>query len=68
MSPTDLPSPFRPTAAAPGTDRAPRSGPAPQPRLHSDDLFVAGPVVEIAHGDAIYRLRRTALGKLILTK
>ncbi|WP_233258874.1 hemin uptake protein HemP [Rubrivivax albus] len=27
-----------------------------------------GQVLEIVHGDAVYRLRVTALGKLILTK
>ena len=43
--------------------RAPRAR-----RLHSDALFGAETEVEIAHGDAVYRLRRTALGKLILTK
>lgn len=37
-------------------------------RLHSEQLFGQAREVEIAHGDAIYRLRRTALGKLILTK
>ncbi len=37
-------------------------------RLHSDQLFGQAQEVEIAHGDAIYRLRRTSLGKLILTK
>lgn len=67
MSLPDLHAPPRPMAPADRADaQRPRS--APQPRLHSDDLFVAGPVVEIAHGDAIYRLRRTSLGKLILTK
>lgn len=34
----------------------------------SDQLF--GPLQEIGirHGDSVYRLRKTALGKLILTK
>lgn len=43
--------------------------PAAPTRLDSRDLF--GPAareVEIQHGDGVYRLRRTSLGKLILTK
>jgi hemin uptake protein HemP len=37
-------------------------------RWRSADLF--GPLheIEIEHGQAVYRLRRTSLGKLILTK
>jgi hemin uptake protein HemP len=37
-------------------------------RLLSDDLLGAANEIEILHGDALYRLRRTSLGKLILTK
>lgn len=37
-------------------------------RLRSGDLLGRGQVLEIVHGDAVYRLRVTALGKLILTK
>jgi hemin uptake protein HemP len=40
----------------------------PPRRLDSGQLFGAGSEVEIIHGAALYRLRRTALGKLILTK
>ena len=36
--------------------------------ITSEQLFADFPEVQIAHGDAVYRLRRTALGKLILTK
>jgi hemin uptake protein HemP len=36
--------------------------------ITSEQLFAEFPEVQIAHGDAVYRLRRTALGKLILTK
>ncbi len=39
-----------------------------RPTLDSADLFGGGNEVHIVHGDALYRLRRTALGKLILTK
>ena len=37
-------------------------------RWHSADLFGAAREVEIEHGAAVYRLRLTSLGKLILTK
>ena len=44
-------------------------GVEPEPRrLRSGDLLGRGQVLEIVHGDAVYRLRVTALGKLILTK
>ena len=42
--------------------------PADRRRFDSQQLFGSGHEVEIAHAGAIYRLRRTALGKLILTK
>jgi hemin uptake protein HemP len=42
---------------------------APRVRMiTSEQLFADFPEVQIAHGDAIYRLRQTSLGKLILTK
>jgi hemin uptake protein HemP len=45
------------------------SAAVPQRRLDSRVLFAQGhDEVEIAHGEAVYRLRRTSLGKLILTK
>jgi len=37
-------------------------------RLRSQELFAGASQVEIQHGESIYRLRITALGKLILTK
>ena len=39
-----------------------------QRRLSSSALFGNQLEIEIEHGPAVYRLRRTALGKLILTK
>ena len=36
--------------------------------ITSEQLFAEFPEVQIAHGDAVYRLRQTLLGKLILTK
>lgn len=38
------------------------------PRLASAQLFGQASEVHIEHGDAVYRLRITSLGKLILTK
>lgn len=40
----------------------------PVPRLTSRDLLEGSRELEILHGDAVYRLRLTAMGKLILTK
>jgi hemin uptake protein HemP len=36
--------------------------------ITSEQLFAEFPEVQITHGDAVYRLRQTSLGKLILTK
>ncbi len=38
------------------------------PRLSSEHLFAGRREIEIEHAGQIYRLRMTALGKLILTK
>ncbi|HEY6132987.1 MAG TPA: hemin uptake protein HemP [Rubrivivax sp.] len=51
----------------------PLRGPGPRAmctgrRLRSTDLFGSQQEVEIEHGPAVYRLRLTSLGKLILTK
>lgn len=65
---------------APDTSRPPPAGPdgpegpaAPDPgtparRLSSAELLGSAREIEISHGDALYRLRLTSLGKLILTK
>jgi len=37
-------------------------------RLRAESLFAGANEVEIQHGEAVYRLRITSLGKLILTK
>lgn len=37
-------------------------------RLPSRAIFAGAQEVEIEHNGAVYRLRQTALGKLILTK
>jgi hemin uptake protein HemP len=46
----------------------PRMAPLRRTRLHADSLFCGANEIEIQHGEAIYRLRITSLGKLILTK
>jgi hemin uptake protein HemP len=57
------PRPLPPRAAPPAGGEA-----APSRRLYSRDLLGSGKEVEIVHGSQCYRLRLTALGKLILTK
>lgn len=52
----------KPTIAAPGSARAPREP------IASETLFAGAREVQISHGGVVYRLRQTALGKLILTK
>ncbi|MES2584495.1 MAG: hemin uptake protein HemP [Pseudomonadota bacterium] len=44
---------------------APLAGPV---RVSSQSLFSGAHEVEIEHHGAVYRLRQTSLGKLILTK
>jgi hemin uptake protein HemP len=39
-----------------------------QPRVRSEVLLQGGRELEIEHAGAVYRLRVTSLGKLILTK
>jgi hemin uptake protein HemP len=53
-----------PHAAAPGVS----AGEPQRRRLHTDALFAGAHEIEIQHGEAVYRLRITSLGKLILTK
>jgi hemin uptake protein HemP len=64
--------PERGAAVAPAWPLPPEAGvvdaQAERRRFDSRELFGPGHEVEIAHAGAIYRLRRTSLGKLILTK
>ena len=60
-------------AVAADTELAPARTPAPAraPKVRlitSQALFGDFPEVQIEHGEAVYRLRQTSLGKLILTK
>lgn len=66
---------FIPRAAwpTPGPRKVVRAmaGPAAKaeaPRWSSEALLDGGHQAEIVHGDQVYRLRLTSLGKLILTK
>ena len=57
-------------ASAPGT-AAGEAAPAPRDTarlIRSEQLFDGANEVLVEHSGAVYRLRRTALGKLILTK
>lgn len=65
-----LPSAPLVTEREPLEDRSSRVPASAVPRISSDSLF-GGPQqveVEIEHRQQVYRLRRTSLGKLILTK
>ena len=60
-----------PTARPPSAGvAAPVDDPAPPPTvsISSESLFRGASEVRIAHGGSVYRLKQTALGKLILTK
>jgi hemin uptake protein HemP len=54
-------------AAEPAAQRR-RPTAADSRRWSSTELFGACSEIEIEHGAAVYRLRQTSLGKLILTK
>ncbi|MFG1428221.1 hemin uptake protein HemP [Roseixanthobacter glucoisosaccharinicivorans] len=54
--------------AAWGAENKARALPMIGLQLDSRDLFAAGRVITIAHGEQVYQLRLTAQGKLILTK
>jgi len=70
MTPPAYPS-FAPDSAQASSATG---GPAPSaeaatcPRWRSSDLMEQGRLAEIEHAGQLYRLRITALGKLILTK
>jgi len=55
-------APLKPVAAAPPADASKTV------RVTSAQLFAGAAEVQIDHFGAIYRLKQTALGKLILTK
>ena len=57
----------RPVAGSTDRDRAVWTKRPPE-TIASEALFAGAREVQIAHRGAIYRLKQTALGKLILTK
>lgn len=61
VPPADTPPATSPPSAARPAAKAP-------PRFTSAQLFGSAQEVLIEHASQTYRLRRTALGKLILTK
>ena len=72
MSSTAATNDARGTTGPAGTSRSAPLASAPrldsQPPIASETLFAGATEVQIAHRGAVYRLRQTALGKLILTK
>ena len=56
------------TSPAPVRERAGGGLPTTARTLTSEALFAGATEIEIVHAGARYRLRKTALGKLILTK
>ncbi len=64
---SQLVGPLMASALGPGPPVAGGS-PSAIPRVSSQQLLGAASEIEIEHDGALYRLRRTALGKLILTK
>lgn len=67
MSRVDRPSPPVPDRCAPAAAGPARPPPAPC-RVSSRELLGVRGEIEIDHAGAVYRLRITSQGKLILTK
>ena len=65
--PTPRPTPTSPPASG-ATPPPVRRRSMPPARWTSAAIFNGAPEIEIEHEGAIYRLRITSLGKLILTK
>ena len=63
--PEDPRRPPQPAAGATAPASALRRPAAP---IASEELFAGATEVQISHRGALYRLKQTALGKLILTK
>jgi hemin uptake protein HemP len=59
----------RPRPASGGADEAPAGTATSEGRsIASEALFAGAREVQIVHRGSLYRLKQTALGKLILTK
>ena len=65
---TAPPSPASSASAAPREAAALPTPKAARAPIDSAALFAGASEVQIAHRGALYRLKQTALGKLILTK
>jgi hemin uptake protein HemP len=61
-------SPPKSTTLAPPSVDANKQHATATLRLTSEQLFAGAAEVQIEHFGAVYRLKQTALGKLILTK
>jgi hemin uptake protein HemP len=61
-----VPAPADATGAPP--DAAGAGASRPRPPIVSESLFGGAREVQILHRGSLYRLKQTALGKLILTK
>jgi hemin uptake protein HemP len=66
LHPSPAARPFAPTPVPPS--RPADQGGLARRRFVSAQLFGETTEVEILHGESVYRLRLTSLGKLILTK
>jgi hemin uptake protein HemP len=66
-APTRHPPPGVPRFTVEAHRHEPASPTAPR-CLASENLLAGETEIEIEHGEAVYRLRVTSLGKLILTK
>ncbi len=61
--------PTQPSATqSPASGQGQAGAGQPRQRLHSSALLGPEQEIEIEHGQAVYRLRLTSQGKLILTK
>jgi len=60
--------PLKPVTASAPTADAHKQRASATLRVTSEQLFAGAVEVQIEHFGAIYRLKQTALGKLILTK
>ena len=67
---TDARSPEEPSRPSTAGAAGPRLAPPrpPSAPIASEDLFAGATEVQISHRGSLYRLKQTALGKLILTK
>jgi hemin uptake protein HemP len=63
-----IPHPLSGLRAEPATASASAKPNAPTRRVSSSELLGQDRELEIEHAGAVYRLRLTSLGKLILTK